>query len=38
MFFVSRPVTLTGIEILDWITALELLEAEAATEPAQGKP
>jgi hypothetical protein len=38
MFFVSRPVTLTGIEILDWVPALELREAEAAAKPAPGKP
>jgi hypothetical protein len=38
MFFVSRPVTLTGIEILDWVPALELREAEAAAKRAPGKP
>lgn len=30
LFFVPRPRTLSDVEILDWVPALELLEAEAA--------
>jgi hypothetical protein len=33
MFFVSRPVTASDVEILDWVPALELRETEARRIP-----
>lgn len=35
MFFVTRPCALSDVEILDWVPALELREADAAAEQAK---
>lgn len=38
MFFDSRPLSMSDIEILDWVPALELREAEAVTRQVPGVP
>jgi hypothetical protein len=37
MFILSRPRALSDFEILDWVPALELSEADAAREQADAR-